>query len=245
MRSRKTLSLTPHWAGRWSLITLCAEGVGPSTAEVSLSSSESANKACSSTSQQRAPPANPRRVRSTPKQLREFPDFGCAVPARIGPQLHQQGRRVGPGLGHPPSQGTAVPFGAMPLSGLLHSQSRFEAGPHLLRSADTLAWSQLQLERLGTDATRPPPHLEPPGLVDHAQVQVLNKNVGANSPTCFTADSCRCNFRKPSAPENSCHNTHEDVEMTAALAGVGNADDGERTPSTPAFPNVRLNSSGN
>ena len=42
MRSRRTLSLTPHWACRWSLITLCAESVGPSTAEVSLSSSESA-----------------------------------------------------------------------------------------------------------------------------------------------------------------------------------------------------------
>ena len=154
--------------------------------------------------------ARPRNSSASSRTLvKARPARNCAVPARIGLQLHQQGRRVGPSLGHPPTHGTAVLFAAMPLSGLLHSQSRFEAGPHLLRSADTLELSQLQLERLGTDATRPPPHLEPPGLVDHAQVQVLNKNVGANSPTCFTADSCRCNFRKPSAPENSCHNTFD------------------------------------
>ena len=76
---------------------------------------------------------------------------------RIGHRLHQQGRRVGPCFGHPPIQDNAVPFGAVPFSGLLHTRSRFEAWSHLFGSADTRASCPLQVELLGKEATHPPP----------------------------------------------------------------------------------------
>ena len=86
-------------------------------------------------------------------------DLSETVPfrLRIGHRLHQRGRRVGPCLGHPPTEDNAVPFGAVPLSGLLHTRSRFEAWPHLFGSADTRASCPLQLELLGKEATHPPP----------------------------------------------------------------------------------------
>ena len=107
-----------------------------------------------------------------PEAAREVPglwrkrDLSETVPfrLRIGLRLHQQGRRVGPCLGHPPTQDTAVPFGAVPHSGLLHTHSRFEAWPHLLGSADTRASCQLQVELLGKEATHLHHHLEPPGV---------------------------------------------------------------------------------
>ena len=86
-------------------------------------------------------------------------DLSETVPfrLRIGHRLHQRGQRVGPCLGHPPTQDNAVPSGAVPLSGLLHTRSQFEAWRHLFESADTRASCPLQLELLGKEATHPPP----------------------------------------------------------------------------------------